>query len=79
MPEPWPHVCLVIMDGWGIASRGPGNAIALADTPVFDRLWSDSPHSALEASGGEVGLPPGQMGNSCVTRSATPRGSICSA
>jgi 2,3-bisphosphoglycerate-independent phosphoglycerate mutase len=55
---------LVILDGWGCAPPGPGNAVELADTPVFDRLWSSYPHSTLKASGEAVGLPPGQMGNS---------------
>jgi len=54
----------VILDGWGCAPAGPGNAVELAETPVFDRLWSTYPHSTLEASGEAVGLPPGQMGNS---------------
>jgi 2,3-bisphosphoglycerate-independent phosphoglycerate mutase len=57
-------VVLVILDGWGIAPPGPGNAVELADTPVFDALWSRYPHATLAASGGAVGLPPGQMGNS---------------
>jgi 2,3-bisphosphoglycerate-independent phosphoglycerate mutase len=60
----YPLVALVILDGWGIAPAGPGNAIELADTPVFDRLWHDYPHAQLFASGGAVGLPDGQMGNS---------------
>jgi 2,3-bisphosphoglycerate-independent phosphoglycerate mutase len=55
---------LVILDGFGCAPPGPGNAVDLADTPVFDRLWAEYPHSHLEASGEAVGLPPGQMGNS---------------
>jgi 2,3-bisphosphoglycerate-independent phosphoglycerate mutase len=54
----------VILDGWGCAPAGPGNAVELADTPVFDRLWRDYPHTTLEASGAAVGLPSGQMGNS---------------
>jgi 2,3-bisphosphoglycerate-independent phosphoglycerate mutase len=60
----FPLVALVILDGWGCAPPGPGNAIALADTPVFDRLWRDYAHTTLDASGEAAGLPPGQMGNS---------------
>jgi 2,3-bisphosphoglycerate-independent phosphoglycerate mutase len=60
----FPLVALVILDGWGIAPPGPGNAVELASTPVFDRLWRDFPHAQLEASGPAVGLPEGQMGNS---------------
>ena len=60
----YPLVALVILDGWGCAPPGPGNAVELADTPVFDRLWRDYPHTRLRASGEAVGLPPGQMGNS---------------
>ena len=57
-------VVLVILDGWGIAPPGPGNAVELADTPVFDALRARYPHATLAASGEAVGLPPGQMGNS---------------
>jgi len=60
----YPLVVLVVLDGWGCAPPGPGNAISLADTPVFDRLWTEYPHTTLKASGEAVGLPPGQMGNS---------------
>jgi 2,3-bisphosphoglycerate-independent phosphoglycerate mutase len=59
-----PHVCLVILDGWGLAPDGPGNAISLAQTPVFDGLWAEHPHTTLTAMGPAVGLPEGQMGNS---------------
>ena len=59
-----PLVCLVVLDGWGLAPPGPGNAVELADTPTFDRLWADYPHTQLDASGRAVGLPDGQMGNS---------------
>ena len=59
-----PLVALVILDGWGCAPPGPGNAVELADTPNFDRLWRTFPHTTLAASGEAVGLPPGQMGNS---------------
>jgi 2,3-bisphosphoglycerate-independent phosphoglycerate mutase len=64
LPERKPLVALVILDGWGLAPSGPGNAVELADTPVFDRLWNEYPHTTLKASGEAVGLPPGQMGNS---------------
>ena len=64
MPSGLPLVTLVIPDGWGCAAPGPGNAVALADTPVFDRLWAEYPHTTIEASGPAAGLPPGQMGNS---------------
>jgi 2,3-bisphosphoglycerate-independent phosphoglycerate mutase len=57
-------VCLVVLDGWGLAPPGPGNAVDLAATPVFDRLWAEHPHTTLAASGRAVGLPEGQMGNS---------------
>jgi 2,3-bisphosphoglycerate-independent phosphoglycerate mutase len=62
--SPYPLVALVILDGWGCAPSGPGNAVELAETPVFDGLWSRFPHTTLDASGESVGLPPGQMGNS---------------
>jgi len=57
-------VALVILDGWGCAPPGPGNAVAQARTPVFDRLWREYPHTRLDASGEAAGLPAGQMGNS---------------
>jgi len=59
-----PLVALVVLDGWGCAPPGPGNAVELAATPVFDGLWARYPHTTLAASGEAVGLPPGQMGNS---------------
>jgi 2,3-bisphosphoglycerate-independent phosphoglycerate mutase len=64
LPGRFPLVALVILDGWGCAPPGPGNAVELADTPVFDRLWAEYPHTTLKASGEAVGLPAGQMGNS---------------
>ena len=54
----------MILDGWGCAPPGPGNAVDQAETPVFDALWERFPHTTLDASGKAVGLPPGQMGNS---------------
>jgi 2,3-bisphosphoglycerate-independent phosphoglycerate mutase len=64
MSQRFPLVTLVILDGWGVAPAGPGNAVEVAETPVFDRLWRDYPHTTIEASGEAAGLPPGQMGNS---------------
>ena len=61
---PVPAVCLVVLDGWGLAPPGPGNAVDLAETPVFDELWSGCARTTLETSGAAVGLPEGQMGNS---------------
>jgi 2,3-bisphosphoglycerate-independent phosphoglycerate mutase len=62
--ERTPLVTLVILDGWGIAPPGPGNAVELARTPVFDELARRYPTTQLAASGAAVGLPDGQMGNS---------------
>ncbi len=61
---PAPCACLVVLDGWGMAEPGPGNAISLARTPIFDELWASYPHTTLTACGRAVGLPEGQMGNS---------------
>lgn len=57
-------VVLVILDGWGLGRDDAGNAVRAAQTPVMDRLWRDYPHASLRCSGEDVGLPPGQMGNS---------------
>ncbi len=62
--RPAPALALVILDGWGLAPPGPGNAISQAKTPVFDSLWDRYPHTQLSAQGRDVGLPEGQMGNS---------------
>lgn len=52
------------MDGWGHRSESANNAVAQANTPNFDRLTAQYPHSLLSASGADVGLPDGQVGNS---------------
>ena len=57
-------VMLMILDGWGIAPPGPGNAADLARTPHLDSYFARFPHNRLQASGEAVGLPEGQMGNS---------------
>jgi len=64
LPGELPLVAIVVLDGWGCAPAGPGNAVELASTPIFDRLWRTYPHTTLAASGAAVGLPDGQMGNS---------------
>ena len=64
MTSPVKPVALFILDGFGLAPAGPGNAVSLARTPTFDRIWRDYPHTELTASGRGVGLPEGQMGNS---------------
>ena len=54
--EALPSAVLVVLDGWGLAPDGPGNAVSLADTPVFDALWERYPHTTLTACGESVGL-----------------------
>jgi 2,3-bisphosphoglycerate-independent phosphoglycerate mutase len=61
---PGSRVVLIVLDGWGYRPEREGNAIELAKTPVWHRLWSSYPRTLLEASGLAVGLPEGQMGNS---------------
>lgn len=55
---------LVILDGWGYREAPEDNAIINGNTPVWDRLWAESPHTLISGSGLDVGLPAGQMGNS---------------
>jgi 2,3-bisphosphoglycerate-independent phosphoglycerate mutase len=59
-----PRLVLVVLDGWGYRPEREGNAIELATTPNWQRLWRSFPRTLLEASGLAVGLPEGQMGNS---------------
>jgi 2,3-bisphosphoglycerate-independent phosphoglycerate mutase len=61
IPKP---VVLCILDGWGLSEETEGNAVALADTPNFDRLMATCPNDRLITFGPDVGLPAGQMGNS---------------
>ncbi len=63
MPAPKP-VVLCILDGWGLREERENNAVALANTPNFDRIMSECPNATLTAHGPDVGLPEGQMGNS---------------
>ena len=55
---------LIIMDGFGLAPAAADNAVSLANTPVLDKLFREYAHTTLSASGLDVGLPAGQMGNS---------------
>ena len=65
MTQPARHpVVLMILDGWGLSDSEEGNAPRLARTPNFDRIWAECPHATLAASGEDVGLPAGQIGNS---------------
>ncbi|MEE8393849.1 MAG: 2,3-bisphosphoglycerate-independent phosphoglycerate mutase, partial [Rhodospirillales bacterium] len=57
-------VVLCILDGWGLREAAPDNAISVAQTPNWDRYLEDFPNARLDASGSDVGLPGGQMGNS---------------
>ena len=55
---------LIIMDGFGLAPQSPGNAVTNAPTPNLDKIFAECPGCKLSASGLDVGLPEGQMGNS---------------
>ena len=57
-------VMLMILDGFGIAPKSEGNAVALANNQIYDKLIEKYPTTQLQASGYDVGLPDGQMGNS---------------
>ncbi len=57
-------VVLAILDGWGHREESLDNAIKNANTPIMDSLWHAYPHTLISASGADVGLPNGQMGNS---------------
>lgn len=67
---------LLVLDGWGHADTSEHNAIAQAQTPLWDALWNEHPHSLLTASGAAVGLPDGQMGNSEVGHSTLGAGRV---
>ena len=61
---PQSPVVLAILDGWGHRDETSHNAIKTANTPIMDSLWHAYPHTLISASGSDVGLPDGQMGNS---------------
>ena len=73
---PVPRAVLIVLDGWGVAEPGPGNAISQATKPVFDELYASFPTTTLTACGRAVGLPEGQMGNSEVGHMNLGAGSI---
>ena len=54
---------LIVLDGWGLAPPGPGNAISQANLTHIPKLWASYPHTQLTASGEAVGLPAGEDGN----------------
>ncbi len=64
MPQSARPVVLVVLDGFGVRESREGNAIALANMPIWESVWSRAPRTLLNASGRAVGLPEGQMGNS---------------
>ena len=64
MNQPTRPRLLLILDGWGYREENDSNAIAMADTPVWDKLLANYPHTLIHTSGLKVGLPEGQMGNS---------------
>nr|YP_009019702.1 phosphoglycerate mutase [Gracilaria salicornia]AHH24670.1 phosphoglycerate mutase [Gracilaria salicornia]UAD87556.1 phosphoglycerate mutase [Gracilaria salicornia] len=69
-------IILAILDGWGYSDTIEGNAIQLANTHTIDTLWANYPHTLLNASGEDVGLPQGQMGNSEVGHTTIGAGRI---
>ena len=69
-------LALIILDGWGHYQSYPGNAISLANTPTWDKMWADNPRALLTCSGEAVGLPVGQMGNSEINHAAIGSGRV---
>jgi len=69
-------LALIILDGWGHYRAYPGNAISLANTPNWDKMWAENPQALLACSGEAVGLPTGQMGNSEINHAAIGSGRV---
>jgi len=69
-------LALIILDGWGHYKDYPGNAISLANTPNWDKMWAENPRALLACSGEAVGLPAGQMGNSEINHAAIGSGRV---
>ena len=74
--QPLYPIVLTILDGWGYSEHTKGNAIKLAATPTIDEIWKKYPHTLLNASGKDVGLPDKQMGNSEVGHTTIGAGRI---
>ncbi|HEU5114597.1 MAG TPA: 2,3-bisphosphoglycerate-independent phosphoglycerate mutase [Candidatus Paceibacterota bacterium] len=70
------QAALIVLDGWGHRDDPKDNAVASAKKPFFDKIWREYPHALLEASGLEVGLPEGQMGNSEIGHTTIGIGSV---
>jgi 2,3-bisphosphoglycerate-independent phosphoglycerate mutase len=69
-------LAVIILDGWGHYKPYPGNAISLANTPAWDRMWAENSRALLTCSGEAVGLPAGQMGNSEINHAAIGSGRV---
>ncbi len=67
---------LIVLDGWGHREDNSHNAVAAAKKPFFDQIWRDYPHTLLQASGLDVGLPLGQMGNSEIGHTTIGAGTV---
>lgn len=70
------QTALIVLDGWGYREDPVHNAIAQANTPFFDKVWKEYPHTLLDASGLAVGLPEGQMGNSEIGHTTIGAGTV---
>src|SRR4051812_9377779 len=70
------QAALIVLDGWGHREDSKDNAIAAAKKPFFDSIWKQYPHTLLQASGLDVGLPDGQMGNSEIGHTTIGAGTV---
>ena len=70
------QTALIVLDGWGYRQETEHNAVHAAKTPIFDKMWNTYPHSLLQASGLDVGLPEGQMGNSEIGHTTIGAGTV---
>ncbi len=70
------QAALIVLDGWGHREDAKDNAVAAAKKPFFDKIWKEYPHTLLQASGLDVGLPEGQMGNSEIGHTTIGAGAV---